>query len=266
MDKRKGGLLSRLEREAFGRPRPVESVVADTKRDGKKLWGHLQEEAGRVGKNGVIHRQDQVVDRKGKPLGATAGLWVGSDEGPDGGKVSFQSVLDLQPASNLLAAVEDRGVVPAAEQAPDLGKGLAPIVAEQIHCNLTRSGRAGVATLPFQVLGRNLEMSRHSGKDLAGLGWSVRGGATEAVQRKRCSFGGQGQALQLRVNKGSCECPFQLADVPSDPISQKVNNFVRDVRATHTGMRFKERATKVHIGGLNVCDEPSFESTAQARS
>ena len=64
MDKRKGGLLSRLEREAFGRPRPVESVVADTKRDGKKLWGHLQEEAGRVGKNGVIHRQDQVVDRK----------------------------------------------------------------------------------------------------------------------------------------------------------------------------------------------------------
>ena len=113
---------------------------------------------------------------------------MGSDEGPDGGKIRFQSVLDLQPTCNLAAAMKDRGVVSATEQAPDLGKRLAPIVAEQIHCNLASAGSAGVTPLSHQVVGGNLEMSPHSGQDLAGLRWSIRGGATEAVERECGSF------------------------------------------------------------------------------
>ena len=77
---------------------------------------------------------------------------MGSDEGPDGGKIRFQSVLDLQPTCNLAAAMKDRGVVSATEQAPDLGKRLAPIVAEQIHCNLASAGSAGVCSSAAKLL------------------------------------------------------------------------------------------------------------------
>src|SRR6266545_6653837 len=181
-------------------------------------------------------------------------------EGPD---VPAEVVVLGHLALDLLAAVEDGGVVAAAESLADTHERRLGLLAHEVHRDLAREDDLLVAGLAAELFGRHAVVPGDGLDDAVGGQRLLTRVVEDVLEHLLGELGRHRHRAQRCVRDDARERSFELADVRHDPLCEEVDHGWRDGDSLRLSLRAEDRDARLEIGCRDIRDEAPLEPRAQ---
>ena len=165
---------------------------------------------------------------------------------------------------DLVVGMDDRGMIPAAKAAADLGQRGVGELAAEIHGNLPGEGKVARPFLGKKIIDIDLEVGRDDllddlQCDLLGLI-----GREDILEGLGYEFGCNRLMVQGGVGNDPCKSTFKLTDICIDAARDIDHDIIRYIELFKQGLFLEDGDTCFEIRCLDISDESPFKAGTQA--